>query len=139
MLGGTRLAVIVILLAGRPLPPATRQHPQNPCQLRVTYVATGNSGDMRYGVLGPLSVEASDGPVTLHSTQQRLLLSRLLVAGGGSVSSDRIAETLWPDALPTDPFGAVRTQVSRLRARLGTQAIETVEGSYRLALRSAGD
>src|SRR4051794_37279751 len=115
--GGTRLAVIIILLAGRPFPPATRQHPQEPCQLRVTCGATSNSGDMHYGVLGPLSVEASNGPVTLHSTQQRLLLSLLLVAGGTPVSADRITETLWPDALPTDPFGAVRTQISRLRVR----------------------
>ena len=95
--------------------------------------------DMRYGVLGALSIEADDGPVVLHSAQQRLLLSLLLAAGSERVSVDRIAETLWPAALPGDPSASVRTQVSRLRARLGGRAIETVDGSYRLRLDETVD
>jgi len=87
-------------------------------------------------VLGPLLVVADDGvPVVQRSVVQRLLLTVLIAAGGRTVQPDELAESLWPDALPADPAGALQSQVSRLRRKLGPASawIETVSAGYRLA------
>jgi DNA-binding SARP family transcriptional activator len=63
-------------------------------------------------VLGPLLVVADDGvPVVQRSVVQRLLLTVLIAAGGRTVQPDELAESLWPDALPADPAGALQSQV----------------------------
>src|SRR4051812_35275530 len=58
----------------------------------------------------------------------------LLVDAGRTVPSSSLIDELWHDALPSDPAAALRTQVSRLRRRLGTggrQLVTDAEG-YRL-------
>ena len=89
---------------------------------------------MEISVLGPLMVVADDGtPVVLRSAQQRLLLASLLAAGGRTLDPGELAESLWGDALPGDPLGALQSQVSRLRRRLGPDSVwvETVTAGYR--------
>ncbi|MER6912449.1 BTAD domain-containing putative transcriptional regulator [Streptomyces sp. NPDC000594] len=74
---------------------------------------------MRFGVLGPLTVRTADGgPVTVPGTKARALLARLLVAPGHPVSTDRLVDDLWGDAVPDHPRNALQGQVSRLRAAL---------------------
>ena len=88
----------------------------------------------RYRVLGPLEVADRDQLIRIPSTQQRLLLAMLLVDAGRTVSADHLIDELWPDCLPRDPAAALRTQVSRLRRRLGASAnrLRTEEHGYRL-------
>ena len=88
----------------------------------------------RYRVLGPLEVADRDQLIRIPSTQQRLLLAMLLVDAGRTVSADHLIDELWPDSLPHDPAAALRTQVSRLRRRLGASAnrLRTEEHGYRL-------
>ncbi|GLF94873.1 BTAD domain-containing putative transcriptional regulator [Streptomyces yaizuensis] len=74
---------------------------------------------MRFGVLGPLTVWTADGgPVAVPGTKARALLARLLVAPGRPVSTDRLVDDLWGDAVPDHPRNALQGQVSRLRAAL---------------------
>ena len=90
---------------------------------------------LRYGLLGPLALWDDDGaPVRVASEQQRLLLAILLVNANQTVSADRLIDELWGDRLPTDPRVALRTQVSRLRKRLGEGAVVTDEAGYRLVV-----
>src|SRR5688572_23528334 len=72
---------------------------------------------VRYGLLGPVEVRASDAdfPAELGSPLQRVLLGLLLTERDRSVSLDRIVDELWGDAPPADPEGSVHTYVSRLR------------------------
>jgi len=90
------------------------------CHLRTIRV-------VHYRVLGPLVP-------TSASAQQRLLLCYLLVHANRFVSAQRLAEEMWPEAMPSDPAAALRNQVSRLRRRLPADALFTEPGGYRLAV-----
>ncbi len=75
---------------------------------------------MEFRVLGP--VEVSDGGRTLTPTraQERRLLALLLTHANQVVSTDRMAEALWPgQGRPAHALRSVQTHVSRLRSALG--------------------
>ena len=75
---------------------------------------------MEFRVLGP--VEVTDGGQALTPTraQERRLLALLLASANQVVSTDRIAETLWPGHdRPAHGIRSVQTHVSRLRSALG--------------------
>lgn len=89
---------------------------------------------MKIGVLGPVLVVADDGVhVVQRSARQRLLLAVLIAAGGRVLQPDQLAEVLWGDVLPSDPTGALQSQVSRLRRQLEPASawIETAGAGYR--------
>ena len=93
----------------------------------------GVAGAPRFGILGPLLVVGTSGPVRIASRLQRLLLSVLLVDSDRRVPAGRLADELWGDEPPDDPAGALRTQVSRLRKALPEGVLLlTDEGGYRL-------
>ncbi|HEY0399290.1 MAG TPA: BTAD domain-containing putative transcriptional regulator, partial [Acidimicrobiia bacterium] len=90
---------------------------------------------LRYGMLGPLEVRTDRVVLRLASPRQRLVLTVLLVEANRAVSADRLMDELWGDALPADPEGALRTQISRLRKALGPDAgLVTEERAYRLTV-----
>ncbi len=94
---------------------------------------------MEIDILGPLLLVADDGaPVVQRSALQRLLLAVLIAGRGRILQPDELAESLWADALPADPAGALHSQVSRLRRQLGPASswIETVSAGYRLVCPS---
>jgi predicted ATPase/DNA-binding SARP family transcriptional activator len=90
---------------------------------------------MEVRLLGPIEVLGDDGtPVALASARQRILLAGLCSRAGEVVSTDTLIELLWGDNLPEDPVGALQSQVSRLRRRLGPVAsIATTPTGYRFA------
>ena len=61
----------------------------------------------------------------------------LLVDFNRMVPAGRLIDELWEAALPADPRGALRTQVSRLRRALGPAGgdLATVEGGYCLTVQ----
>ncbi|MFG2006635.1 BTAD domain-containing putative transcriptional regulator [Spirillospora sp. NPDC048911] len=74
---------------------------------------------MRFQVLGPLAAKDPDrGSVELGPRRQRMVLARLLVAGGGVVPAERIIEELWPGDQPVRALGTLQTYVSHLRRAL---------------------
>src|ERR1700759_1618615 len=85
-----------------------------------------------YGLLGPVEVRVDGRAVPLPGARQRLVLAMLLVDANRVVPADRLVDELWEAALPTDPRGALRTQVSRLRRALGPAGgdLATAEGGY---------
>src|SRR6476646_5844202 len=90
-----------------------------------------------YGLLGPVEVRVDGRAVPLPGARQRLVLTMLLVDANRVVPADRLIDELWETALPADPRGALRTQVSRLRRALGPAGgdLATVEGGYRLTVQ----
>ena len=90
-----------------------------------------------YGLLGPVEVRVDGHAVPLPGARQRLVLTMLLVDANRVVPADRLIDELWEAALPADPRGALRTQVSRLRRALGPAGgdLATVEGGYRLTVQ----
>ena len=89
-------------------------------------------------VLGPLEVVRDGECVRLGSGQQRRLLAVLLVHANEVVSSDRLVDVLWGDGAPPSAIPTLRTLVSRLRATLGADRLETRPPGYRLRV-AAGE
>jgi predicted ATPase/DNA-binding SARP family transcriptional activator len=94
---------------------------------------------VRVGILGPLEVRDVAGqPAPLAGPRLRALLIRLALAGGHTVTVDRLASDLWPDERPderpSDTANALQALVSRLRQAAGRDLVEYGSGSYRLAI-----
>lgn len=79
-------------------------------------------------LLGPVAFVAADGQtVELPSVTQRRLLAVLALAAGSALRPDHLVEVL-----QTSP-GGLRTTVSRVRALIGQEAIQTGAIGYRAA------
>jgi DNA-binding SARP family transcriptional activator/WD40 repeat protein len=83
-------------------------------------------------LLGPLLV---DGGQALEP-RDRIALSVLVVRRGQVVPPGQFADALWGEDPPLSWSKQVQICVARLRKVLGSSAIETVPGGYRLALDS---
>ncbi len=91
---------------------------------------------MRVRVLGTLELVDPAGRtgVPPRSARVRRLLVALLVQAGHVVSTDRLVEAVWGDALPADPTNALQILISRLRRALGPEpALLTRTPGYLLA------
>jgi DNA-binding response OmpR family regulator len=88
-------------------------------------------GDLKLDSARRLVTRAGE-PVAL-GPKEFAVLELLLGAGGAVVSTERILERAWDDAV--DPFtNTVRMTISRLRAKLGDPpVIDTVTPGYRIA------
>jgi hypothetical protein len=72
------------------------------------------------------------GVIRLRGAKERMVVA-VLALDDQPASPDRVADALWGDRQPRRPDKAVQTHVLRLRQVLGSTAIETIEGGYRLA------
>jgi DNA-binding SARP family transcriptional activator len=89
--------------------------------------------DIRFGVLGPLTVSASDGtPVALRGNRLPALLTELLFHANRPVPVRRLVEVLWGDAPPKSYASNLHTYVSRLRDR--GIPIDLVNGGYKITV-----
>jgi DNA-binding SARP family transcriptional activator len=70
---------------------------------------------MRFQVLGPLEVEADDGPLVLGGPKERLLLALLLTRPNQVVSVDALVRGLWGERPPATAAKTLQSHVKRLR------------------------
>ncbi|MFI9007744.1 BTAD domain-containing putative transcriptional regulator [Actinosynnema sp. NPDC053489] len=89
---------------------------------------------MLVGVLGPLEVTAGGAAVEIGGARVRALLVRLAVAAGRVVTTEELADALWPEDRPADEVAAVRSLVSRLRRALPADVLRSAHAGYRLDL-----
>lgn len=83
-------------------------------------------------MLGPLEVSNSQGAtIEVRGERQQGLMALLAVSYPRSVTSDRLIDSLWPEA-SGDPVTNLQVVVSRLRKAVGAKVVETVSGGYRL-------
>ena len=73
---------------------------------------------MRFRVLGPLEVEADDGPVVLGGPKERLLLALLLTRPNQVVSVEALVRGLWGEQPPPTAAKTLQSHVKRLRRAL---------------------
>ena len=73
---------------------------------------------MRYRVLGPLEVEADDGPVVLGGQKERLLLAQLLARPNQVVPVEALVGGLWGEHPPLTAAKTLQSHVVRLRRAL---------------------
>lgn len=77
---------------------------------------------MQVKVLGPVEVH-SQGERVATSQNQRLLLALLVAGDGRTISSEALAEAVWGSEQPQNPVAALQNLISRVRARLGSDAL----------------
>jgi DNA-binding SARP family transcriptional activator len=70
---------------------------------------------MRFKVLGPLEVEADNGPVALGGPKERLLLALLLTRPNQVVPVDALVQGLWGEHPPLTAAKTLQSHVKRLR------------------------
>jgi WD40 repeat protein/DNA-binding SARP family transcriptional activator len=70
---------------------------------------------MRFQVLGPLEVEADDGPVALGGPKERLLLALLLTRPNQVVPVETLVRGLWGEQPPPTAAKTLQSHVMRLR------------------------
>jgi predicted ATPase/DNA-binding SARP family transcriptional activator len=96
--------------------------------------------EMRFGILGPVEVRASDGaPVSVGGPRVRSLLALLLLDAGRVVTAERLIDGLYGEEPPAGAANALQSQVSRLRRGLGAadgsgDLVEFHPAGYRLAV-----
>ena len=73
---------------------------------------------MRFLVLGPLEVEADDGPVVLGGQKERLLLAQLLTRPNQVVPVEALVGGLWGEHPPLTAAKTLQSHVVRLRRAL---------------------
>jgi WD40 repeat protein/DNA-binding SARP family transcriptional activator len=73
---------------------------------------------MRFRVLGPLEVEADDGPVVLGGPKERRLLAQLLVRPNQVVPVEALVQGLWGEHPPRSAPKTLQAHVVRLRHAL---------------------
>jgi DNA-binding SARP family transcriptional activator len=73
---------------------------------------------MRFQVLGPLEVEADNGPVALGGPKERLLLALLLTRPNQVVSVEALVRGLWAEQPPPTAAKTLQSHVKRLRRAL---------------------
>lgn len=75
------------------------------------------TADLRFGVLGPLTVEDASGPLDVKGPRHREVLARLLVADGRVVPVGTLIGDLWTEP-PPNATGALQTFIAALRRAL---------------------
>ncbi|WP_405917292.1 AfsR/SARP family transcriptional regulator [Streptomyces sp. NBC_00728] len=89
---------------------------------------------VRYRILGTTQALRPDGtPVPVGGARLRALLTVLALRPGRTVSAAVLVDEVWDGDPPADAPGALQALVGRLRRALGADAVESVEGGYRLA------
>jgi WD40 repeat protein/DNA-binding SARP family transcriptional activator/ABC-type cobalamin/Fe3+-siderophores transport system ATPase subunit len=92
---------------------------------------------MRFRVLGPLEVEADDGPVRLGGPKERLLLALLLTRPNQVVSVEALIAGLWGEQPPPTAARTLQSHVKRLRRVLEPDRVRGAAGQV-LVTRQPG-
>ncbi|MFJ5259348.1 BTAD domain-containing putative transcriptional regulator [Streptomyces sp. NPDC088387] len=88
---------------------------------------------MHYRILGTTQAFRPDGSaVPVGGARLRALLTVLALRPGRTVPVTLLVEEVWDGDPPADATGAVQALVGRLRRALGADAVESVDGGYRL-------
>ncbi|MGW7042377.1 AfsR/SARP family transcriptional regulator [Streptomyces avermitilis] len=90
---------------------------------------------VRYRVLGTTQALRPDGtPVPVGGARLRALLTVLALRPARTVPAALLVDEVWHGDPPADATGALQALVGRLRRTLGADAVESVDGGYRLAV-----
>ncbi|MFF1421365.1 BTAD domain-containing putative transcriptional regulator [Streptomyces sp. NPDC058280] len=92
----------------------------------------------RYRVLGATRAFRPDGTeVPLSGARLRAVLAALAAAGGGVVDTGRLIAQVWgeDEDTPADEIAALQALVGRVRRALGSEAVASAPGGYRLTAR----
>ncbi|GAA2522556.1 MULTISPECIES: BTAD domain-containing putative transcriptional regulator [Streptomyces] len=88
---------------------------------------------VRYRILGTTQALRPDGSaVPVGGARLRALLTVLALRAGRAVPARLLVDEVWNGDPPADATGALQALVGRLRRVLGTDAVASADGGYRL-------
>ena len=76
--------------------------------------------NLRFDVLGPMTVQRGDTPVNIGTHKARAVLALLLTRPNRTVSLDSLIDALWADAPPRSAVKNVQVYIHQLRRALGS-------------------
>jgi DNA-binding SARP family transcriptional activator/streptogramin lyase len=88
---------------------------------------------VEFRILGPLEVEADDGPVAVGGSRQRAVLALLILHSNRVVSRDLLLDAVWGEQPPESAATALHGAISGLRKTLGAERIQTRAPGYVLS------
>ena len=89
---------------------------------------------VQFRVLGPLEVDAGDGPIPLGGPKQRAVLANLLIRANQVVPADVLIDDVWGEETPEKARHILQTYVSNLRKSLGDGRLEGRPSGYLLVV-----
>ncbi|MER8000628.1 BTAD domain-containing putative transcriptional regulator [Streptomyces sp. NPDC095613] len=89
----------------------------------------GETGELRFSVLGPVRAWRGGKALPPGSPQQRAVLAALLLREGRTATSAELIDALWGAEPPSQALATVRTYASRLRKVLGPESGAGAPGS----------
>ncbi len=90
--------------------------------------------EVRFHLLGPLTVTVGGQPLPLGGAKQRVLLAHLLLNANRTVPPGQLVDTIWPREPPTSATANLQTYVWRLRRLLPDTLLRTHCPGYSLAV-----
>jgi DNA-binding SARP family transcriptional activator len=90
--------------------------------------------NLQIGVLGPIEAHLCGRAISLGGRNEHIVLAALAVAVNRAVSTDILVDAVWKGDPPISWLDTIQSIVSRLRGRLGHEAIESIDHSYRLVV-----
>jgi DNA-binding SARP family transcriptional activator len=96
--------------------------------------AGGDGHTIEYRILGPLAIRHDGLAVPTGGPKRRALLGLLLLNANRAVPVDVLLDELWGPELPRTARASLQNHVSALRRALGSDAIETTDGGYRIVV-----
>jgi DNA-binding SARP family transcriptional activator len=92
------------------------------------------SAEVRFHLLGPLTVTVGGRALPLGGSKQRVLLAHLLLNANRLIPPGQLIDTIWPSDPPTSATANLQTYVWRLRRLLPGTALRTHGPGYSLAV-----
>jgi WD40 repeat protein/DNA-binding SARP family transcriptional activator len=89
---------------------------------------------VQFRVLGPLEVDAGEGPIPLGGPKQRAVLANLLIRANQVVPADVLIDDVWGEETPEKARHILQTYVSNLRKSLGDGRLERRPSGYLLVV-----
>jgi DNA-binding SARP family transcriptional activator/serine/threonine protein kinase/WD40 repeat protein len=86
------------------------------------------AAEVRFEVLGPLTVTESHAAVNIGGPKQRTVLAMLIAHAGDPVSVDTIIQAVWGDDAAPSARRIVQTYVATLRGAVGDSIVKTGNG-----------
>jgi DNA-binding SARP family transcriptional activator len=92
---------------------------------------------MKFGLLGPLTIEADDGtPLEVRGAKLRVLLATLLCHANQPVTGDALIAAVWGPTPPRRADASLRVYVHHLRQALGAARIVRSAAGYRIVVHA---
>ncbi len=91
---------------------------------------------MRFRILGPLEVDAGDGPLGAGGPKQRAVLAHLVIRANQVVPAATLIDELWGEEPPETAKNTLQTYISHLRKVVGAERLQARAPGYLLAIRS---